>query len=42
MAAEQFSRDVRFALRLLRRAPGVAGVAIVTMALGIARHDGHL
>jgi predicted permease len=36
MAAEQFGRDVRFALRLLRRAPGVAGVAIVTMALGIA------
>ena len=35
MAAEQFGRDVRFALRLLRRAPGVAGVAIVTMALGI-------
>jgi putative ABC transport system permease protein len=36
MAAEQFGRDVRFALRLLRRAPGVAGVAIATMALGIA------
>ncbi len=32
---EDFIGDVRFALRSLRRTPGLAGAAIVTLALGI-------
>lgn len=32
---EDFATDVRFALRSLRRTPGLAGAAIITLALGI-------
>jgi predicted permease len=32
---EDFAGDVRFALRSLRRTPGLAGAAIITLALGI-------
>jgi predicted permease len=32
---ERFHRDVRFALRTLRRAPGFASVSILTIAVGI-------
>jgi len=32
---EDFFGDVRFALRSLRRTPGLAGAAIITLALGI-------
>src|SRR6201993_1220222 len=32
---EQFARDVQFAFRQLRRAPGFATTAILTLALGI-------
>jgi predicted permease len=34
-ALETFAQDVRFALRLIRRAPGFAAVAVLTVALGI-------
>jgi predicted permease len=32
---ERFDRDIRFALRTLRRAPGFASVSILTIAVGI-------
>ena len=35
VAAERLVQDVRFALRMLGRAPGFAAVAILTIALGI-------
>jgi predicted permease len=34
-ALETFAQDVRFALRLIRRAPGFAAVTVLTVALGI-------
>src|SRR4051812_37557343 len=33
--AEDFAGDVRFAVRSLRRTPGLAAAAIITLALGI-------
>lgn len=35
MAVERLTQDVRFAVRMLRRAPGFATLAILTIALGI-------
>jgi predicted permease len=35
LAIENVMRDVRFALRMLRKAPGFAAVAVVTLALAI-------
>ena len=35
MWLERLGQDVRFALRMLRRAPGFAAVAILTVALGV-------
>ncbi len=35
LSLEQFSQDVRYGLRMLRRGPGFAAVALLTFALGI-------
>ncbi len=35
LAAERLGQDLRFAVRMLRRAPGFAALGIVTIALGI-------
>ena len=35
LAAERLGQDLKFAVRMLRRAPGFAALGIVTIALGI-------